>query len=175
MFCWNKWVPQGSVHTLWGIPGSKRISLDKNFSSVQLLSRIWLFVTPWTAARQASLSITNSWRLPKLRSIESVMPSNHLILCCPLLLLPSIFQLGGLHFVKIVTDSEVVQSCPTLCDPMDCSLPRSSIHGIFQARVLEWVAISFSRGSSWPRDQTQVSHIVDRQLWLYHCRQTLWL
>ena len=42
--------------------------------------------------------------------------------------------------------SEVVQSCPTLCDPMDCSLPASSIHGIFQARVLEWVAISFSRG-----------------------------
>ena len=52
--------------------------------------------------------------------------------------------------------------CPTLCDPMDCSLPGSSIHGIFQAKVLEWVAISFSRGSSWPRDQTRVSHIVGR-------------
>ena len=49
-------------------------------------------------------------------------------------------------------ESEVTQSCPTLCDPMDCSLPGSSIHGIFQARVLEWVAISFSRGSSRPRD-----------------------
>ena len=43
---------------------------------------------------------------------------------------------------------KVAQSCPTLCDPMDCSLPHSSVHGIFQARVLEWVAISFSRGSS---------------------------
>ena len=52
---------------------------------------VWLFVTPWTAAQQASLSITNSWRLLKLMSIESVMPSNNLILCCPLLLLPSIF------------------------------------------------------------------------------------
>ena len=61
------------------------------FSSVQSLSCVWLFVTPWTAARQASLSITNSQSLPKPMSIESVMPSNHLILCHPLLLLPSIF------------------------------------------------------------------------------------
>ena len=61
------------------------------FSSVQLLSHLQLFVTPWTAAHQASLSITNSRSLLKLMSIESVMPSNHLILCHPLLLLPSIF------------------------------------------------------------------------------------
>ena len=61
------------------------------FSSVQSLSHVWLFETPWTAARQASLSITNSRSLLKLMSIESVMPSNHLILCRPLLLLPSIF------------------------------------------------------------------------------------
>ena len=61
------------------------------FSSVQLLSRVWLFATPWTAAHQASLSVTNSWSPPKPMSIESLMPSNHLILCHPLLLLPSIF------------------------------------------------------------------------------------
>ena len=61
------------------------------FSSVQSLSCVWLFATPWIAALQASLSITSSWSLPKLMSIESVMPSNHLILCRPLLLLPSIF------------------------------------------------------------------------------------
>ena len=60
------------------------------FSSVQSLSRVWPFATPWTAANQASLSITNSQSLFKLMSIESVMPSNHLILCCPLFL-PSIF------------------------------------------------------------------------------------
>ena len=60
-------------------------------SSVQSLSRVWLFATPWTAACRASLSITNSRSLLKLMSIESVMPLSHLILCCPLLLLPSIF------------------------------------------------------------------------------------
>ena len=54
-------------------------------------------------------------------------------------------------------------SCLTLCDPMDCSLSGSSIHGIFQARVLEWIAISFSRGSSLPRNQTWVSLIADRR------------
>ena len=58
---------------------------------VQLLGHVQRFVTPWTAAHQASLSITNSWSLLKLMSIDSGMPSNHLILCCPLLLLPSIF------------------------------------------------------------------------------------
>ena len=58
---------------------------------VQLPSHVWLFVTPWTAAYQASLSLTISWSLPKFMSFESVMPSNHLILCCPLFLLPSIF------------------------------------------------------------------------------------
>ena len=62
-----------------------------DFSSLQSLSRVRLFATPWTAARQASLSINNFWSLPQLMSIESVMPSNHFILCRPLLLLPSIF------------------------------------------------------------------------------------
>ena len=61
------------------------------YSSVQLLCRVRFFATPWTTACQASLSITNSWSLLKLMSIELVMPSNHLILCCPLLLPPSIF------------------------------------------------------------------------------------
>ena len=59
---------------------------------------------------------------------------------------------------------EVTQSCPTLCNPVDCSPPGSSVHGILQARILEWVAISFSRGSSQPRDQTQVSRIGGRRL-----------
>ena len=75
----------------------RRTSRDPNtfgffffFSSVQLLSRVRLFATPWIAAHQASLSITDSWSLPKLMSIESVMPSSHLTLCCPLLLLPPI-------------------------------------------------------------------------------------
>ena len=64
--------------------------LHFQFSSVQLLSRIWLFAIPWIAVCQASLSITNSWNLLKLKPIESVMPSSHFILCHPLLLLPPI-------------------------------------------------------------------------------------
>ena len=56
----------------------------------------------------------------------------------------------------------VAQTCPTLCDPTNCSPWGFSVHGILQARILKWVAIPFSRGSSWPRDQTQVSHIARR-------------
>ena len=73
------------------------------FSSVQLLSGTQLFVTPWTRALQASLSITNSWSLPKLMSIKSVMPSNYLILCHPLLLLPSIF-----HSIRIFSNESAL-------------------------------------------------------------------
>ena len=67
------------------------IMIVKMISSIQLVSRVRLFATPWIAERQTSLSITKSQSSPKPMSIESVMPSNHLILCCPLLLLPSIF------------------------------------------------------------------------------------
>ena len=62
----------------------------------------------------------------------------------------------------MLNESEVTQSCPTLSDPMDSNLPGSSIHGIFQARILEWVAIFFSRGFSQPRNRTQVSRIAGR-------------
>ena len=70
---------------------SEKTALDQVVGGVQLLSRVRLFATPWTAALQASLSFTVSWSLLKLMSIKSVMPSNHLVLCCPLLLLPSTF------------------------------------------------------------------------------------
>ena len=65
----------------------------------------------------------------------------------------------------------VAQSCPTLCNPMDCSLPGFSVHGIFQARILEWGAITFSRGSSRPRDRTWVSSIGDRCFNLWATRE----
>ena len=65
-----------------------------------------------------------------------------------------------------MSESEVSQSCLTLCDPMDCSLPGFSVHGIFLARVLEWVAISVSRGSSRPRNQARVSLIAGRRFTL---------
>ena len=67
----------------------------------------------------------------------------------------------------------VTQSCPTLCDPMGCSLPDSSVHGIFQAIVLEWIAISFSSGSSQARDRTWVSRIVDRRFTVWATREVM--
>ena len=70
-----------------------------------------------------------------------------------------------------VSLSEVSQSCLTLCNPMDCSLPQSCVHEIFQARVLEWVAISFSRGSSQHRDWIWVSHIVGRRFTIWATRE----
>ena len=82
----------------------------------------------------------------------------------------------GLHDLLFLTwrsesESEVAQSCPTLCDPMDCSLPGSSVHGIFLARVLEWVAIPFSRKSSQLRDQTQVSWTASRFFTIWATRE----
>ena len=74
------------------------------------------------------------------------------------------------NYVSGESESEVAQSCLTLCDPMDCSLLGSSVHGIFQARVLEWVAISFSMGSSRPRDRTRVSHISGRHFIIWATR-----
>ena len=69
--------------------------------------------------------------------------------------------------VFTVLCAKSLQSCLTLCDPMDCSLPGSSVHGVLQARILEWVAISSSRESSWPRDQTRLLHILYSQYkWL---------
>ena len=67
----------------------------------------------------------------------------------------------------VKSESASPQSCLTLCDPMDCSLPGSSVHAIFQARILEWSAISFSRRSSWPRDRTKVSCIAGRFLTIW--------
>ena len=72
---------------------------------------------------------------------------------------------------KKESESEVTQSCPTLWDPLDCSPPGSSVYGIFQARILEWVAISFSRGSSRPRNQTWVSRIVGRRFTVWATRE----
>ena len=73
-------------------------------------------------------------------------------------------------FILRVT-SEVAQLCPILCDPMDCSLPQSSIHGIFQARVLEWVAISFSRGIFPTQGSNPVSHIVGRHFTVWATKE----
>ena len=86
----EKGVQKGKMVAWGGLTNSW-----EKFTSVQSLSHVRLFATPWIAACQASLSITNSWNLPKPMSIELVIPSNHLILCHPLLLLPSIFPTSG--------------------------------------------------------------------------------
>ena len=72
-------------------------------------------------------------------------------------------EFGVYIFTLKESESEVAQSCLTLCDPADCRPPGSSVHGTVQARILEWVAVSFSRGSSRPRDRTQVSRIAGRR------------
>ena len=103
LWCFLFWPYYAACRILVPQPGIKPVPLavevqspnywitrEDPFRSVQSLNRVWLFRTPWTAGHKASLSITNSWSLLKLMSIESVMPSNHLILCRPLLLLPSI-------------------------------------------------------------------------------------
>ena len=200
---------------------STYIQWNIQFSSVQALSRVQLFLTPWTAAWQASLSITNPRSPPKLMSIESVMPSSHLILCHPLLLLPPIspsisffsnesalrirwpkywsfsfsinpsneqpglisFRMDWLDLLAVqgtlksllqhhsskasilrrsafftvqlshpyiaAAAAKSLQSCPTLCDPIDGSPLGSPVPGFLQARTLEWVAISFSNAWKW--------------------------
>ena len=192
-----------------------------------LFSCVWLFVTPWTAECQDSPSFTISWNLLKLMSIESLMPSNHPILCRPLLLLASIFPSSGSfpmiwlftsggQSIGVSASASVLpmniqglfhlgltgwspgcprdsqESSPTpqlksinplaLCllfpgrlqsisssHQIDCNLPGSSVRGILQATILEWVATTSSRGSSQLRDWTQISYAscTGRQV-LYH-------
>ena len=133
-------LPGSSVHGIlqarvleWVAIALSTIQVRETENQFRSLILVQLFVNPWAAVHQASLSITHSQSLFKLMSIESMMPSSHLILCRPLLLLP-----------PIPPSIRVFSNESTLRDSMDCSLPGSSVHGIFQARVLEWVGIAFS-------------------------------
>ena len=108
-----------------------------DFIVVQLLSHVWLFVTPWTAAQQAFLSFTFSWSLLKLMSIESVMPSNHLVLCCPLLLLPSIFP-------SIRVFSNELALCirwPKYWNSASASVLPMSVQGWFPSGLTGWISL----------------------------------
>ena len=123
---------------------------------------VWLFVTLWTVARQAP----ESWNFPG----KNTGVGCHF-------LLQGIFsaQKANPHLLHWQADSLPMSHqeslSRTLCYPMDCSPPGSSVHGISQARVLEWVAISSTRGSSQPRDQTQVSHIAGRHFTIWAIRE----
>ena len=142
------------------------VSRSIQFSSVQSLSRVWLFATPWVAACQASLSITNSRSSLKLMSIESVMPSSHLILCCPLLLLPSIsFPMSQLftwsgQSIRVSTSASVLPMNTQDWSPLDqldlkdlvgspCS-PRDSQESspTPQFKSINSLALSFLYGST---------------------------
>ena len=144
---------------------------------VKLLSHVQLFATSWTVAYQAPLSMRFS-RQESCSGLPCPPPGDlpHPGTEPQSLTSPA---LAGRFFITLATWeahpwvkwSEVAQSCPTLCHPLDCSLPGSSVHGILQARVLEWGAISFSRGSSRPSDWTQVSRIVDRRFTIWSTRE----
>ena len=111
--------------------------------SAQLLSCVQLFVTPWTAARQASLSITSSWSLPKLMSIESVMPSNHLILSHPLLLLPSIFP----SIMVFSNESALLTRWPKYWSFSFSISPSNDYSGLISFRI-DWLISLQSKGLS---------------------------
>ena len=111
-------------------------------SSVQFLSHVQLFATPWTAARQASLSITNSWSLLKFMSIESVMPSNHLILCHPLFFPPSIFP-----SIRIFSCESVI--CTRWPNYWSCSFsisPPNEYSGLISLRM-DWLDLLAVQGT----------------------------
>ena len=111
-------------------------------SSVQWLSHVWHFVTPWTAARQASLSITDSRSSLKLMSIESVMPSNHLIFCHPLLLLPSIFP-----SIRVFSNESVLRiRWPKYCSFSFSISPSNEYSGLISFRM-DWLDLLAVQGA----------------------------
>ena len=114
---------------------------------VKSLSRVRLLATPWTAAHQAP----RPWDSPGKKTGVGC----HFLLQC----------------MKVKSEREVAQSCPTLSDPMDCSLPGSSVHGIFQARVLEWGATAFSEGFPLGPNKLHLilMMLVQEPYFEYHC------
>ena len=113
-----------------------------SISSVQLLSHVQLFATPWTAAGQASLSITNSQILFKLMFIKSVMPSNHLILCCPLLFLPSIFL-----SIRVFLNEPVLHIRGPKCWSFSFSISPSSEYSRLISFRMDWLDLLVVQGT----------------------------
>ena len=136
--------------------------MDLGFSSVQSLSRVRLFVTPWTAARQASLSFTNSWSLLKLTSIKSVMPSNHLILCRPLLFLPSIFP-----SIRVFSNESVLRIKWPKYWSFSFSISPSNVYSGLISFRMDWLDLLAVQGTlkSSPAPQSKAS-ILHRSTFL---------
>ena len=136
------------------------------FSSVQLLSHVWFFETPWTAACQASLSITNSWSLLKLMSIELVMAFNHLILCCPLLLPPSIFL-----SIRVFTNESALRNRWPKYWNFSFSISPSSVYlGLISFRM-DWLDLPAVQGIL----KSLLQHHSSKApiLWAHLCGPTL--
>ena len=123
-------------------PSCNHLTESSQISSVQSLSRAQLFVTQWTAAHQASLSTTNSWSLLKLKSIESMMPSNHLILCHPLFLPPSIFS-----SIKVFSNESVLRiRCPKYWSFSFSISPSNEHPGLISFRM-DWLDLLAVKGT----------------------------
>ena len=130
--------------------------------SVQSLSHVRLFETPWTAACQASLSIINSWSLLKLMSIQSVMPSNHLILCHPILLLPSIFPI-----IRVFSNKSVLHIRPTKYWSFSIS-PSNEYSGLISFRM-DWLDLLAVQGTQVSSPTPQFKSINSSALSFLHC------
>ena len=124
-------------------------SEQRDFSSVQSLSRVWLFATPWTAACQASLSITNSWTLLKLMFLELVMPSKHLILCCPLLL-ASIFP-----SIRVFSNESVLH----LSQSDGQSIGVSASASVLPMNIQDWFPLALTGLISLQSKETKYSQL----------------
>ena len=131
------------------------------FSSLQLFSSVWLFATPWTAAHQASRSITNSQSLLKLMFIESVMPSNYLILCCPLLLPPSLFPSNRVFSIALVFTSGGQKYWS-----FRFSISPSNEHSGLISFSTDWLISLLSKGLSWVFSNTIVQKHQFFSAWL---------
>ena len=127
------------------------------FSSVQSLTHVWLFVNPWTAACQASLLITNCWSLPKLTSIELVTLSNHLILCRPLLLLPSIFP-----SIRVFSNELALPIRWPKYWSFSFSISPSNEYPGLISFMMDWLDLLVFLTH-------QISHRVWKKLWVWFC------
>ena len=137
----------------------KPVFLKLEFSLVQLLSHVQLFVTPWTEAHQPSLSITNSQSLLKLMSVESVMPSNHLILCYPLLLPPSIFP-----SIRVFSNESALRiRWPKYWNFSFSISPSNEYSGLICFRI-DWLALLAVQGTL--KNLLQHHGVINEECWV---------
>ena len=172
--CWNCCL---CISTSSSLPRSK--DAFYSFSHLTAITSLIVFCSPWLCIKWFCVffyffffftvnTIFSSWFLSHYSLSVGILQDSIINqstyshpLNSPWVISTFLWFYLTLHLTVIESKSEVTQLCLTLCNPMDCSLPASSLHGVLQARILEWVAISFSRGSSWLRDQTRASCIAD--------------